>query len=80
MPHSERQITMFLGALHGGFVPSILAWPTARMDAEKYARNVREALPREGTRFWLRPLFYVAAAELIFMFDPSNTAFIYFQF
>ena len=44
MPQSERQITMFLGALHGGFVPSILAWPTVRMDAEKYARNVRSVV------------------------------------
>jgi fatty-acyl-CoA synthase len=44
MPHSERQITMFLGALHGGLVPSILAWPTTRMDAEKYARNVRSVV------------------------------------
>lgn len=40
MPHSERLITLFFGALYAGFVPAILAWPTAKMDAEKYRRNV----------------------------------------
>jgi len=40
MPMSGRLVTTFFGALHGGFVPSILAWPTTKMDAEKYRRNV----------------------------------------
>jgi alginate O-acetyltransferase complex protein AlgI len=31
-------------------------------------------------RFWLRPLAYGLALELVFMFDKSNVAFIYFQF
>lgn len=30
--------------------------------------------------FWLRPLGYAGALQLIFMFDRSNVAFIYFQF
>jgi len=31
-------------------------------------------------RFWLRPLAYGVALDLVFMFDKSNVAFIYFQF
>jgi hypothetical protein len=35
---------------------------------------------QEGARFWLRPLAYGVSAMLLFMFDRSNVAFIYFQF
>jgi hypothetical protein len=86
---------MFLGALHGGFVPSlkpaysvndylvVLACALEYVLPEPWLRRLAErppeALPREGTRFRLRPVAY-AAAELIFMFDQSNAAFIYFQF
>ena len=47
---------------------------------KRVVERVPDALAREGARFWLRPLAYAAAAELIFMFDQSNAAFIYFQF
>lgn len=40
IPPSERLITTFLGCLYMGLVPSILAWPTAKIDPEKYQRNV----------------------------------------
>ena len=40
LPPSHRLVALFFGAIYRGFVPSILAWPTARMDAEKYRRNV----------------------------------------
>jgi hypothetical protein len=30
--------------------------------------------------FWLRPVAYAALVQLIFMYDRSNVAFIYFQF
>jgi alginate O-acetyltransferase complex protein AlgI len=33
-----------------------------------------------GWTFWLRPLAYAVGLTLIFMFDESNVAFIYFQF
>lgn len=35
--------------------------------------------PRRWT-FWLRPAIYAATIALLFMFDRSNVAFIYFQF
>ncbi|CAN5925503.1 hypothetical protein BH11MYX4_BH11MYX4_64150 [soil metagenome] len=40
IPPSERLITTFLGCLYMGLVPSILAWPTAKIDPSKYQRNV----------------------------------------
>lgn len=40
LPHTHRLVGLFFGAIYGGFVPSILAWPTSKMDAEKYRRNV----------------------------------------
>src|SRR5689334_5519703 len=36
MPHSKRLIGAFFGACLAHLVPSILAWPTAKMDREKY--------------------------------------------
>ncbi len=40
MPPSARLVTTFYGALYAGLVPSIIASPTAKMDPEKYRRNV----------------------------------------
>jgi fatty-acyl-CoA synthase len=40
MPPSPRLVTTFYGALYAGLVPSIIASPTAKMDPEKYRRNV----------------------------------------
>ena len=40
IPPSERLITTFLGCMYMGLVPSILAWPTARVDPGKYQRNL----------------------------------------
>lgn len=40
LPHTELLVTTFFGALYGGMIPSIVAWPTAKMDTEKYRRNV----------------------------------------
>ncbi len=40
LPHTELLVTTFFGALYGGMIPSIVAWPTAKMDSEKYRRNV----------------------------------------
>ncbi len=40
MPHGERLVTTFFSALYSGLVPSIIAWPTTKMDADKYRRNV----------------------------------------
>ncbi len=34
----------------------------------------------EGFSFWLRPVAYGLALMMLFMFDGSNVAFIYFQF
>jgi acyl-CoA synthetase (AMP-forming)/AMP-acid ligase II len=44
MPHTERVVATFLGAIWCGLIPSIIAWPTAKMDSEKYSRNVRAVL------------------------------------
>jgi hypothetical protein len=38
------------------------------------------AVSKERLVFWLRPAFYGLAIMLLFMFDRSNVAFIYFQF
>jgi acyl-CoA synthetase (AMP-forming)/AMP-acid ligase II len=40
MPHAEPLVTTFFSALYAGLVPSIVAWPTSRMDPDKYRRNV----------------------------------------
>ncbi|MGC4116422.1 MAG: AMP-binding protein [Myxococcales bacterium] len=40
LPYTPALVEWFLGALYAGFVPSIVAWPTAKMDPEKYRRNV----------------------------------------
>ena len=40
MPPSPRLVTTFYGALYAGLIPSIIASPTAKMDTEKYRRNV----------------------------------------
>jgi acyl-CoA synthetase (AMP-forming)/AMP-acid ligase II len=51
-PPSYDLVVGFFAALHAGLVPSIIAWPTAKMDAEKYQRNLRAVL--EGlSAHWL---------------------------
>jgi acyl-CoA synthetase (AMP-forming)/AMP-acid ligase II len=40
MPSSPRLIATYYGALYAGLIPSIIATPTAKMDPEKYRRNV----------------------------------------
>ena len=35
---------------------------------------------QESWKFWLSPVGYLAALELVFIFDRSNVAFIYFHF
>ena len=40
MPHDHRLVVLFFGAIYAGFVPCIIAWPTAKMDREKYRRNL----------------------------------------
>ena len=51
MPHSLLLVAAFFGAIRGGMVPSIVAWPTAKMDPEKYRRNVHAVVSRLGARF-----------------------------
>lgn len=53
MPHSLLLVTSFFGAIHGGLVPSIVAWPTAKMDPEKYRKNLHAVVSRLGARFVL---------------------------
>ena len=40
MPHSERLVVSFFGALYAGMIPSVVAWPTSKMDPAKYRRNL----------------------------------------
>jgi acyl-CoA synthetase (AMP-forming)/AMP-acid ligase II len=40
MPQGHRLIALFFGAIYAGAVPCIVAWPTAKMDPEKYRRNL----------------------------------------
>lgn len=46
MPHGEELIVTFFACLYAGLVPSIIAWPTAKMDPEKYRRNVDTVVAR----------------------------------
>jgi len=40
LPHSPELFLLQLGLVLRGHVPAILAWPTSRVDAEKYQRNL----------------------------------------
>jgi len=40
LPHSPELFLLHLGILLKGHVPGILAWPTTRVDPEKYQRNL----------------------------------------
>jgi fatty-acyl-CoA synthase len=44
LPHSPELFLLHLGLLIEGRVPAILPWPTSRMDAEKYQRNLLHQL------------------------------------
>jgi len=40
LPHSPELFLLQLGLVLKGHVPAVLAWPTSRVDAEKYQRNL----------------------------------------
>ncbi|MGB7846171.1 MAG: AMP-binding protein, partial [Candidatus Acidiferrum sp.] len=40
LPHSPELFLLHLGLVLQGHVPAILAWPTSRVDPEKYQRNL----------------------------------------
>src|SRR5262249_39649278 len=40
LPHSPELFLLHLGLILKGYVPGILAWPTSRVDPEKYQRNL----------------------------------------
>ena len=40
LPHSPELFLIELGLVLKGHIPAILAWPTSRVDAEKYQRNL----------------------------------------
>ena len=40
LPHSPELFLLQVGLLLHGHVPAILAWPTSRIDADKYQRNL----------------------------------------
>ena len=40
LPHSSELFLLQLGLVLDGRIPGVLAWPTSRVDAEKYQRNV----------------------------------------
>ena len=46
LPQGEDLPVWFFGAIHGGYVPCILPWPTAKMDDDKYARSLTAGLER----------------------------------
>jgi len=41
LPHSKALITTFFAVRFCGCVPSIIAWPTVKIDRDKYERNLR---------------------------------------
>src|ERR1700752_4849093 len=40
LPHSPELFLLQLGLVLKGYIPAILAWPTSRVDPEKYQRNL----------------------------------------
>jgi len=44
LPHSPELFLLYLGLILAGRVPAILAWPTSRIDPEKYQRNLLHQL------------------------------------
>ncbi|MGB7844203.1 MAG: AMP-binding protein [Candidatus Acidiferrum sp.] len=40
LPHSPELFLLHLGLVLRGYIPAILAWPTSRIDPEKYQRNL----------------------------------------
>lgn len=46
LPHSPELFLLHLGLVLSGRLPAILAWPTTRIDAEKYQRNLLHQLRR----------------------------------
>lgn len=44
LPHSTELFLLHIGLVLKGYVPAILAWPTSRVDAEKYQRNLLHQL------------------------------------
>src|SRR5664280_803740 len=44
LPHSVDLFLLHIGAILRGRIPAILAWPTSRVDPEKYQRNVLHQL------------------------------------
>jgi len=51
MPHTEELFYSFFSCLFVGLVPCVLAWPTAKMDVEKYRRNVATVVERLNADF-----------------------------
>src|SRR5436190_11806179 len=44
LPHSVELFLLHLGLILEGRIPAILAWPTTRVDAQKYQRNLLHQL------------------------------------
>ena len=44
LPHSPELFLLHIGLVLQGYVPAILAWPTSRVDAAKYQRNLLHQL------------------------------------
>jgi fatty-acyl-CoA synthase len=44
LPHSVELFLLHIGLILEGRIPAILAWPTSRVDAEKYQRNILHQL------------------------------------
>ncbi len=62
MPHTDRLVALFFGVILRGAVPSIIAWPTAKMDPAKYRRNVHAVVSRLGAQWIVTE--HTMAAEL----------------
>ncbi len=50
LPHSVELFLLHLGLILEGRLPAILAWPTSRVDPEKYQRNLLHQLRRLPAR------------------------------
>ena len=52
LPHSPELFLLQLGLVLKAHVPAILAWPTSRVDPEKYQRNLihPQAFARRSAR------------------------------
>ena len=78
MPHGEELFYTFFSCLYSGLIPCVIAWPTTKMDAEKYRRNITAVVTRLHADFLLTDATSAerlgSVLESTIVLDPSTLA------